>query len=74
MSRLSARGAKGYVVFILGTGTNTAYLENGEAINVESGGFDKLFRTEIDLEVDAATNNPGKQVFGMRLKDHSERQ
>ncbi len=59
----SARGAKGYVGFILGTGTNTAYLENGEVINVESGGFDKLPTAPIDRELDAATNNPGKQIF-----------
>lgn len=59
----AARGAKGYVGFILGTGTNTATLENGEAINVESGGFDKLPITEIDREVDAATNNRGKQIL-----------
>jgi hexokinase len=59
----SARGAKGYVGFILGTGTNTAYLENGEVINVESGGFDKLPVTDIDREVDAASNNSGRQIF-----------
>ena len=58
-----ARGAKGYVGFILGTGTNTAYLENGEVINIESGGFDKLATAGIDRELDAATNNPGKQIF-----------
>lgn len=59
----AARGAKGYVGFILGTGTNTAYLEKGEVINVESGGFDKLPTAEIDRELDAATNNSGKQIF-----------
>lgn len=59
----AARGAKGYVGFILGTGTNTAYLEKGAVINVESGGFDKLPVAEIDRELDAATNNPGKQIF-----------
>jgi len=59
----AARGAKGYVGFILGTGTNTATLENGEVINVESGGFDKLPIAEIDRELDAASNNPGKQIF-----------
>ncbi len=59
----TARGVKGYVGFILGTGTNTATLENGEVINVESGGFDKLPLADIDRELDAATNNPGKQIF-----------
>jgi hexokinase len=59
----AARGANGYVGFILGTGTNIAYLEKGEVINVESGGFDKLPVTDIDRAVDAATNNPGNQIF-----------
>lgn len=59
----ASRGAKGYVGFILGTGTNTAYLENGAVINVESGGFNKLPIADIDRELDAATNNPGKQIL-----------
>jgi len=59
----AARGAKGYVGFILGTGTNTAHLEKGEVVNVESGGFGKLPVTEIDRELDAASINPGKQIF-----------
>jgi len=59
----SSRGAKGYVGFILGPGTNTATLENGEVINVESGGFDKLPMTDIDRELDAASSNPGKQII-----------
>lgn len=59
----ASRGAKGYVGFILGTGTNTAYLEKGEVINVESGGFNKLPIADIDRELDAATNNPGKQIL-----------
>jgi hexokinase len=57
------QGAKGYVGFILGTGTNTAHLENGEVINVESGGFNKLPVTEIDRELDIASSNPGQQIF-----------
>ena len=61
------RGAKGYVGFILGTGTNTAYLEKGEVINVESGAFDKLPVAGIDRELDAATNNPGKQILEKML-------
>lgn len=59
----SARDAKGYVGFILGTGTNTAYLEKGNVINVESGGFNQLAQTDIDRELDATTRNPGKQIF-----------
>jgi len=57
------QGAKGYVGFILGTGTNTATLEKGEVVNVESGGFGKLQVTEIDRELDASSSNPGKQIF-----------
>lgn len=52
-----------YVGFILGTGTNAAYLENGVAVNSESGEFDKIARSEFDLEMDAATCDPGKAVF-----------
>lgn len=63
VSEGAARGAAGYVGFILGTGTNTAYLEKGDVINVESGGFDQLPTAEIDRELDAATNNAGKQIF-----------
>lgn len=66
LSEGQAFGAKGYVGFILGTGTNTAYNEknhnvgkiiglgideNGEqVINVESGGFDKFDRGLHDPE------------------------
>ncbi len=57
------QGAEGYAGFILGTGTNTAVIEKGEVINVESGGFDKLPSTEIDRELDAASGNPGRQIF-----------
>ncbi len=63
----------GYVGFILGTGTNTCYIEqnrnitkvkrldaeNSMVINVESGGFGKAPRGKIDLQFDAGTNNPG---------------
>ena len=63
VSQGSARGAKGYVGFILGTGTNTAYLEDGRIINVESGGFNKLQCAAIDRELDAGTNNVGEHIF-----------
>ncbi|HKL22457.1 MAG TPA: hypothetical protein VJ904_11675, partial [Tichowtungia sp.] len=59
----AARGAKGYVGFILGTGTNTATIEKNEIINIESGGFNKLPVAGIDREIDAASNNPGRQIF-----------
>jgi hexokinase len=66
-----------YVGFILGTGTNTCYIEqnknitkvqglnadNQMIINVESGGFDKAPRGKIDVQFDASTSNPGVHIF-----------
>lgn len=66
-----------YVGFILGTGTNTAYIESNrqirkapgldpagyQPINVESGNFDGCPRTAIDRAHDGATANPGQQTF-----------
>lgn len=62
-----------YLGFILGTGTNTAYVERNEnilklegldpdgsmIINAESGGFDKVPRSTFDIAMDAKTGNPG---------------
>lgn len=63
--------------FILGTGTNIAYSEKCAAItkqpdiaakggsmiiNMESGYFDKLPRTEIDLKIDEDSRTPGKSI------------
>ena len=71
-------GPGAYMGFILGTGTNLcASFPNGHIakvpalgekpgstiVNLESGGFDKLARTEIDLAFDATTANPGSQVL-----------
>lgn len=70
--------AESFIGFILGTGTNTAYLEKTAAIkksiiaqrtgdemiiNVESGGFTKLPRSKFDLEFDATTQNVGAYLF-----------
>jgi hexokinase len=66
-----------YVGFILGTGTNTAYVEENrritkrddlpfqgrQVINVESGNFARCPRTTVDKSLDAATNNPGQYTF-----------
>ena len=63
-----------YLGFILGTGTNTAYVErnasitklagldpNGSMIiNAESGSFDKLEQSAFDRAMDAKTMDPGK--------------
>ncbi len=66
----------GYIGFILGTGTNTCYVEKCEnigridgvnngtmAVNIESGGFDGFPRGDIDLDFDATTDQPGYHVF-----------
>lgn len=66
-----------YVGFILGTGTNTAYVEQNSAItkrddldpnscqviNVESGNFGRCVRSEFDVRFDARTADPGSYVF-----------
>jgi hexokinase len=62
-----------YLGFILGTGTNTAYVEKNVnitkvagldpegsmIINAESGSFDKLERSKFDLAMDAKQIDPG---------------
>jgi len=62
-----------YLGFILGTGTNTAYVEKNAniaklegldpkgtmIINAESGGFTKLQRSTFDVNADQKTGNPG---------------
>ena len=62
-----------YLGFILGTGTNTAYVEKNAnilklkgvdpegsmIINAESGGFNKLAHSTFDVAADAKTGNPG---------------
>jgi hexokinase len=69
--------ASSYIGFILGTGTNTAYVERNEnigkidsyldsgsqVINVESGGFKAFTRGSYDLKLDARSENPGGHVF-----------
>ena len=74
----SAGGAGAYMGFILGTGTNIcASFPNSDItkvpglsakpgttiINLESGGFNRLERTAVDLAFDATTANPGDQVL-----------
>jgi len=71
------RQYESYIGFILGTGTNTAYVEKNaniakcsdldpeqsQAINVESGRYTGCPRSEFDEAVDAASANPGGQQF-----------
>ncbi len=66
-----------YVGFILGTGTNCAYVEKCSnitklgadagagtmIINAESGGFNKIKVSNFDKAMDAKTTNAGYQVF-----------
>lgn len=66
-----------YIGFILGTGTNTAYIESNhhitkvkgldaaksQIVNVESGGFGKAPRGDIDEQFNAASANPGINTF-----------
>jgi len=66
-----------YVGFILGTGTNTAYLEKNEnilkvnhldpsgsqAVNIESGGFSKAPRGDVDIILDRELEDPGSNRF-----------
>jgi hexokinase len=69
-------GASSYVGFILGTGTNTAYVEQNakigklpdcseghQIINVESGGFSRFERGVFDEKLDAQSTNPGGHLF-----------
>ncbi len=77
MAQGQAFGASSYIGFILGTGTNTAYVECNEnigkldgylgsgsqVINVESGGFAGVPRGPFDLRLDECSENPGGHVF-----------
>ncbi len=76
----AARAVKAYdtyIGFILGTGTNTSYIEanknitktdglnmeGSQIINIESGAFTLAPRTDIDLAFDNTTKNPGRYAF-----------
>lgn len=77
ISQGQAFNASCYIGFILGTGTNTAYVERNEnigklvgylntgsqVINVESGGFATFKRGGIDRLLDERSENPGRHVF-----------
>ena len=66
-----------FIGFILGTGTNTCYIESNVNIsknpeldparsmivNIESGNFNKAPRTELDIAFDNTTMNPGNYSF-----------
>lgn len=66
-----------YIGYILGTGTNTSYIEankniiktdgldmeGNQIINIESGAFTLAPRTDIDIAFDNTTKNPGRYAF-----------
>jgi len=66
-----------FIGFILGTGTNTAYVEQNsritkatdldpaksQIVNVESGGFGKAPRGSVDEQFDASSVSPGVYAF-----------
>ena len=66
-----------YIGYILGTGTNTCYIENNRKIpknleldhgksmivNIESGNFGMAPRTDLDISFDNTTMNPGNYSF-----------
>ena len=66
-----------YIGFILGTGTNSAYVERNSRIeklsgadpdgsmiiNAESGGFDKIEQSAFDKAADQKTGNPTFHIF-----------
>ena len=73
----SGRRFDSYIGFILGTGTNTAYVEQNknvkkakdldpaksQIVNVESGGFGKAPRGTIDKRADRVSVSPGMYPF-----------
>jgi len=71
------RSFSSYIGFILGTGTNTSYIEQNSKItkqdglgpdgnmiiNIESGGMGNVHHGKLDEVFDASTNNPGVHTF-----------
>lgn len=65
----------GYIGLILGTGTNTCYIESCSnitkikspakkmTINLESGGWNGVKQCALDKILDDATDNPGDHIF-----------
>lgn len=66
-----------FIGYILGTGTNTCFIETNrnilkkpgldpdksQIINIESGNFGKQQRSELDIAFDNTTANPGNYTF-----------
>lgn len=76
-SNVSGRSYDSFIGFILGTGTNTSYIEQNvnimknntldkrrsQIINIESGNFSLATRSDLDVIFDKTTNDPGKYSF-----------
>lgn len=75
---VAGRVYDGFIGFILGTGSNTCYCESASEIykdpeivraggsmivNIESGGYTRAPRSDIDAAFDALTESPGNQEF-----------
>jgi hexokinase len=72
-----SRDYDSFIGYILGTGTNTCYIESNrnilklksldasksQIINIESGAFGKVPQTNIDIAFDKTTVNPGDYKF-----------
>ncbi|MGB2866065.1 MAG: hypothetical protein WBC05_22215 [Sedimentisphaerales bacterium] len=77
MSASGKRDFASYIGFILGTGSNSCYIESNrnitktsnldpnreQIVNVESGSFGKAPRGAIDLQLDESTLDPSKYTF-----------
>ena len=71
------RSYDSFIGYILGTGTNTCYIDHNsnilknknlrqdgsQIINVESGNFSRASRSDLDLVFDSTTGNPGNYTF-----------
>jgi hexokinase len=76
-SASAGRKYDSYIGFILGTGTNTCYIEQNcnilkkpeinkegsQIINIESGDFGRPPRTDLDIEFSNTTTDPGSYRF-----------
>lgn len=76
-SDVSGKTYDSFIGFILGTGTNTSYIEQNinihknssldkrrsQIINIESGNFNLAVRSDLDVIFDNTTNDPGKYSF-----------
>jgi hexokinase len=76
-SNVSGKSYDSFMGFILGTGTNTSYIEQNiniiktntldrrrsQIINIESGNFNLADRSDLDVIFDKTTNEPGKYSF-----------